>query len=153
MQDSQQDTQEDSHFLAELDFGEEYINETGITLRDELTASSHSLSPVTSLSTCLTSRGSSPSLASRGSSPSVTPKQACKKRKTTADNTDVECDKLIQALGSYFGKREHVGDLAASMGQLVQSVANKLPFHKQVTLLEHITHAISTVTGKSEEEI
>lgn len=141
LQDSQENTQEDLQVLADLDFGEEYINEGGITLRDEVIAPTPSPS--------VSSRSSS--FASRGSSPSV--KCASKRRRAAADDSESCVDNSIKALGNYFGKKEQVGDFAASMGQLVQSAANKLPFEKQVQLLQHITRSIATVTGRSEEEI
>lgn len=127
LQDSQENTQEDLQVLADLDFGEEYINEGGINLRDEVTA------PTPSPSVCSCSSATD--------------------NESYVDENESYVDHSIKALGNYFRKKEQVGDFAASMGQLVQSVANKLPFEKQVLLLEHITRSIATVTGRSEEEI
>ncbi|KAK3865674.1 hypothetical protein Pcinc_006660 [Petrolisthes cinctipes] len=127
-----------SQVVAELTFGDEYASEDGVSIRDELTISRPSPSPS----------------VSANDSPPSTPLKTSSNRKKKASSKDKNIDNSLNALSGYFAKKKPVGEFATSMGQLVQSAADRLPFIKQVKLLEEITLCVRKIEeGEGENNV
>lgn len=144
---------QDSQVVAELVFAEEHISENGISVRDELTVSRPTSAQSLASQSSLSASSSSPSSAT--ASPRLSSnRSSTKKRPLTQDVIDNESvDKSLNALTTYYSKKQNVGDFAASLGQLVASTADKLPFDTQVKFLGKIYDAIKEVTNKEAENL